>query len=195
MAGNVVTHKGAENLYAEGVDLIRVGIGSGMQCRTREQTGVGYPQLSAIDDCSKIHRREKGYLIYKENIPIMDKAPWITISDGGIINSGNAVKSLATGADACMLGTILGTTFESDHNGIIRGMASREHQLEVYGKVKSVEGTETSILKARSLEELITEWSYNIKSACTYMDAKNLTELKTNVNWTWTGSGTLKWNN
>ena len=48
IAGNVVTHEGVLALSEVGVDLVKVGIGSGSMCLTRRVAGVGYPQLSAV---------------------------------------------------------------------------------------------------------------------------------------------------
>ena len=52
IAGNVVTGEMTEELILNGADIIKVGIGPGSVCTTRIQTGVGYPQLSAVIECS-----------------------------------------------------------------------------------------------------------------------------------------------
>ncbi len=162
MAGNVVTENGAKALEECGVDLIRVGIGSGNLCTTRNVTGVGYPQLSAIMSCNNCDS--------------------FIVADGGIKNSGDAVKSLAAGADLVMLGSLLAHTYESSNNGIICGMASRKMQEEYYhGKIKSIEGIEKEVEKNISLEDFISEFTYGIKSACTYINARNLVELRNNA--------------
>ena len=48
IAGNVVTSEMTEQLILAGADIVKVGIGPGSVCTTRKQTGVGYPQLSAV---------------------------------------------------------------------------------------------------------------------------------------------------
>jgi IMP dehydrogenase/GMP reductase len=171
MAGNVVTLKGANNLWNAGADLVRVGIGSGGLCTTRNITGVGYPQLSALFEVS-------GY----EGI----------VSDGGIRNSGDIVKALAAGADFVMIGSLLGKAKESANNGIIYGMASRKLQEEYYQAVKSVEGIEKSLEKTTTVKELIDELSYGIRSACTYLNCSEVSKLHQSVSWVETGRGTLK---
>ena len=158
MAGNVVTIKGLVNLRNAGVDLVRVGIGSGQLCTTRQTTGIGRGQLSALSECTGFVAR--------------------VIADGGIRNSGDIVKALAFGADAVMIGSLLGKTYESSHNGIIYGMASRRLQEEYYHSVKSVEGIEKEMQKEMSIEQLISELTYGIKSACTYLNAPNLRKLR-----------------
>jgi len=52
IAGNVVTGEMTEELLLSGADIIKVGIGPGSVCTTRRQTGVGYPQLSAVIECA-----------------------------------------------------------------------------------------------------------------------------------------------
>lgn len=52
IAGNVVTGEMVEELILSGADIVKVGIGPGSVCTTRRQTGVGYPQLSAIIECA-----------------------------------------------------------------------------------------------------------------------------------------------
>jgi len=168
MVGNVVTVDGANNLRMAGADMIRVGIGSGNLCTTRNVTGVGMPQLTALSLTSSVNVRDHYYGEYDT----------IIVADGGIRNSGDAVKAFVFGADVVMLGSLLATTYESANNGIIYGMASRRMQDEYYHGVKSVEGIEQSVTPVRPLAELIDEFTYGIKSACTYLNAPNLRRLR-----------------
>jgi len=52
IAGNVVTADMTQELILRGADIVKVGIGPGSVCTTRVQTGVGYPQLTAIIECA-----------------------------------------------------------------------------------------------------------------------------------------------
>lgn len=173
MAGNIVTLEGVAGLSDSGVSIIRIGIGSGQQCTTRKETGVGYPQLSAIDDC-------KGY-DYSYNRMITYR-PYL-VADGGINNSGRAVKSLAIGADVVMIGSLFGRCFEAEHDGKIFGMASEKNQREVYGYTGSIEGIETTIKKDISLENLLNTFTKNMRSAFTLQGVRNITELQKNAKW------------
>jgi IMP dehydrogenase len=89
MVGNVVTADGAQNLRMAGADMVRVGIGSGNLCTTRNVTGVGMPQLTALSLTSSINIRDHYYGEYDT----------IIVADGGIRNSGDAVKAFVFGAD------------------------------------------------------------------------------------------------
>lgn len=172
MTGNVATYDSARNLANAGVDMIRVGIGSGALCTTRNITGVGVPQLSAINNCKDVDA--------------------IVVADGGIRNSGDVVKALAMGADVIMLGTTLARTYESANNGIIYGGASRKLQEEYYHSVKSVEGLEKEVKKDISLADLISEYTWGMRSAFTYLNAGNIKELQKNAQWVETGTGSIK---
>jgi IMP dehydrogenase len=161
MSGAVATYDGACALSNAGADLIRVGLGSGGLCTTRSNTGVGVPQASAIHNCSLVSSS--------------------IVADGGIRTSGDGVKALALGADFLMIGSLFANCFESDHDGKIQGMASKEFQEQFYGEVKkSVEGVQQDAVKTVSLENLITEFIWNMKSGFTYCNAKNINELHQN---------------
>jgi len=162
VAGNVVTKRGANLLTSAGADLVRVGIGNGSLCSTRAVTGVGYPQLSAISECSEVAH---------------------VIADGGMETSGDMAKALAAGAKFCMLGSPLASAFESSNNGTIYGMASERLHSEIRKQPKSIEGIEKQVERTDSLENILGSYSYGIKSAMTYLNAATLSELRENVTW------------
>lgn len=91
IAGNVVTGEMTEQLILSGVDVVKVGIGPGAVCTTRIQTGVGYPQLSAVIECADAAHGLGG----------------LVIADGGCTCPGDVVKAFAGGADFVMLGECL----------------------------------------------------------------------------------------
>ena len=97
VGGNVATQKACRDLVEMGVDGIKVGIGPGSICTTRVVTGIGVPQLSAVQECASFCRTE--------GIPF--------IADGGIKFSGDVVKALAAGAHCVMVGSMLAGTDES----------------------------------------------------------------------------------
>ena len=91
IAGNVVTGEMTEELILAGADIVKVGIGPGSVCTTRIQTGVGYPQLSAVMECADAAHGLGGHII----------------ADGGCTSPGDVAKAYAAGADYVMLGGML----------------------------------------------------------------------------------------
>ncbi|MGL5541703.1 MAG: IMP dehydrogenase [Erysipelotrichaceae bacterium] len=114
VGGNIVTAQAAIDLIYAGATCLKVGVGPGSICTTRVVSGVGVPQLTAVNDVYQVARQY--------NVGI--------IADGGIKLSGDIPKALAAGADVVMLGGLLAGCTETP--GEI---------LEVYGKqVKSYVG-------------------------------------------------------
>ena len=83
MAGNVVTGEMVEELILSGADIVKIGIGPGSVCTTREKTGVGYPQLSAIIECADAAHGLSGQVC----------------ADGGCVTPGDVAKAFSAGAD------------------------------------------------------------------------------------------------
>merc|ERR1711959_618872 len=100
MAGNVVTKEMTEELIFSGADIIKVGIGPGSVCTTRKQTGVGYPQLSAVLECADAAHGLGGHII----------------SDGGCTCPGDVSKAMGAGADFVMAGGMFAGHDESGGN-------------------------------------------------------------------------------
>jgi GMP reductase len=105
MAGNVCTPEMVQELILHGgVDIVKVGIGPGSACTTRLKTGVGYPQLSAIIECSHAaHGLKSG-----------DKKMGLICADGGCRQPADVCKAFAAGADFVMLGGMLAGTEECE---------------------------------------------------------------------------------
>ena len=105
IAGNVCTPEMVQELILHGgVDIVKVGIGPGSACTTRLKTGCGYPQLSAIMECSHAAhglRNGKGRL-------------GLICADGGCRKPADVCKAFAAGADFVMLGGMLAGTDECE---------------------------------------------------------------------------------
>ncbi|MFB6151535.1 MAG: IMP dehydrogenase, partial [Haloarculaceae archaeon] len=96
VVGNVGTREAARELV-DFADGIKVGIGPGSICTTRVVTGAGVPQVSAVAQVADV---AAGH-----DVPV--------IADGGIRYSGDAIKAIAAGADAVMLGSYFAGTDEA----------------------------------------------------------------------------------
>lgn len=136
IGGNVATAEATADLIHAGADAVKVGIGPGSICTTRVVAGVGVPQLSAIMNCA----------------PVARKYGITLIADGGIKYSGDIVKALAAGADAVMMGGVLGGTDESPGEIIEEG----GKKFKAYRGMGSLEAMEKGS-KDRYLQESITE--------------------------------------
>jgi IMP dehydrogenase len=96
VVGNVGTREAAEAIV-DFADGIKVGIGPGSICTTRVVTGAGMPQITAVAEVADVARAA--------DVPV--------IADGGIRYSGDAIKAIAAGADAVMLGSYFAGTDEA----------------------------------------------------------------------------------
>jgi len=177
-AGNVVTPECTYDLIKTyGVNIIKVGIGSGMACETRLKTGIGYPQLEAVMDCSYAAHEAGGYII----------------SDGGIRNPCDVAKAFAGGADFVMAGGIFSGHNESpgeivEIKGVkykeFYGMSSQEANDLYNGGMKDYrtsEGKKITIPLKGPLENTIMDINGGLRSACTYTDASNLNDFSSNA--------------
>jgi GMP reductase len=173
IAGNVVTGEMVEELLLAGADIIKVGIGPGSVCTTRVKTGVGYPQLSAIIECSDAAHGLGGQII----------------SDGGCKVPGDVVKAFGGGADFVMLGGMLAGHEESGGELIKKdgkqyklfyGMSSETAMNKYAGGVadyRASEGKTTQIPYRGKVIETVQDILGGLRSACTYVGAKSLKEL------------------
>ena len=97
IAGNVATKKGTQARIDMGVDAVKIRIGPGSICTTRGVAGIGVPQVTAIMEAYEAARIA--------GIPV--------IADGGIKYSGDITKTLAAGANVCLMGSLFAGTDES----------------------------------------------------------------------------------
>ena len=97
IAGNIASGAAAKDLIEAGADAVKVGIGPGSICTTRIVTGVGVPQISAIDEVAQVANAL--------GVPV--------VADGGVRFSGDVAKALAVGASSVMLGSALAGTYEA----------------------------------------------------------------------------------
>jgi len=174
IAGNVVTQEMAEELIMQGADIVKVGIGPGSVCTTRKQTGVGYPQLSAVIECADAAHGLGGRIV----------------SDGGCTCPGDLAKAFGAGADFVMLGGMLAGHDESGgeliegpdgvFNKIFYGMSSDTAMKKHSGGVaeyRSSEGKTVKVPYRGPIEATMNDILGGVRSACTYVGAKDLREL------------------
>jgi GMP reductase len=169
IAGNVVTADMTQELILNGADIVKVGIGPGSVCTTRIQTGVGYPQLSAIMECSDAAHGLGGHII----------------ADGGCTCPGDVAKAFGAGADFVMLGGMLAGHDEGggevkDGTVTFYGMSSDTAMNKHHGGVaeyRSSEGRTVEVPYRGPVENTVKDILGGIRSTCTYVGAGDLKHL------------------
>ena len=137
IVGNCVTYRVALELIDTGVAGLLVGVGPGAACTTRGVIGIGVPQVTATVDCAAA--RDFHYKKTGRYVPI--------ITDGGMHNGGDVCKSIASGADAVMIGSPFAKASEAPGKGYHWGMATPHANLPRGTRIKvGVTGTLKQIL-------------------------------------------------
>jgi len=169
IAGNVVTADMTQELILRGADIVKVGIGPGSVCTTRVQTGVGYPQLSAIIECADAAHGLGAHII----------------ADGGCTCPGDVAKAFGAGADFVMLGGMLAGHNEGGgeiNNGLVTfyGMSSDTAMEKHHGGVadyRSSEGRTVQIKHKGAVKNTVLDLLGGLRSTCTYVGAPSLKQL------------------
>ncbi|WP_270991526.1 IMP dehydrogenase [Campylobacter upsaliensis] len=181
IAGNVATAGATKALCEAGADAVKVGIGPGSICTTRIVSGVGVPQISAIDECA--------LEADKFGVPV--------IADGGIKYSGDIAKALAAGASSVMIGSLLAGTDESPgelftYQGrqykAYRGMGSlgamqkgssdRYFQQGTAQDKLVPEGIEGRVPYVGSIKNVIHQLLGGLRSSMGYVGAKDILDFR-----------------
>lgn len=184
IGGNVATAAGAAELISKGVDAVKVGIGPGGLCTTRIVAGVGYPQFSAVMECSKVG--------HKKGVPI--------IADGGTNYPGDISKAIAAGASSVMLAGWFAGTDESPgalilrkgakykvHRGSASFLATADRSISLDNKTEHqlnsivAEGVEALVPYKGRVEDVIYQLAGSLRSGMSYCNAKSIPELWRNA--------------
>lgn len=166
IAGNVATDEGAYDLWNNGADVVKCGIGPSTVCSTRIETGNGYPQLSALENIYS----------YFKNFPNRPKI----IADGGLSKVGNIVKALCL-SDGVMLGNMLAGTEEGPGDIIIQN----NKKYKAYAgsstlKKKNIEGYSGLVPFKGSVNNVIQRIKEGLQSGCSYQGVNNVKDLRNN---------------
>jgi len=182
IGGNVATSDGTKRLIDAGVDSVKVGVGPGSICVTRQVAGSGVPQLTAVIDCSKAAE--------SSGVPI--------IADGGIRYPGDVAKAVAAGAHTVMIGSMLAGTDESP--GLVltrrghrykasRGMASLTANIERNKREGNdltreeiedyvAEGVEAAVPYRGTVREVLTQLIGGLQSGMSYSGSHTIKEFQ-----------------
>ncbi len=173
IAGNVVTADMTQELILSGADIVKVGIGPGSVCTTRIQTGVGYPQLSAVIECADAAHGLGAHII----------------ADGGCTCPGDVAKAFGGGADFVMLGGMFaghdegsGKVVKSNGSKYIEfyGSSSDTANKKHYGGLSSYRSSEGRTVRVKyrgKIKDTILNILGGLRSSCTYVGAPSLKQL------------------
>ena len=182
-AGNVVDKDGFRFLAEAGADFVKVGIGGGSICITRETKGIGRGQATAVIDVAAArdeYLKETG--IY---VPIC--------SDGGIVHDYHMTLALAMGADFLMLGRYFARFDESPTNKVmINGAYMKEYWGEGSNRARNwqrydlggstklsfEEGVDSYVAYAGSLHDNVEASLYKVKSTMCNVGVTNIPDLQ-----------------
>ncbi|MDA7979327.1 MAG: IMP dehydrogenase [Pirellulales bacterium] len=182
VAGNVATAEGAQDLVKAGADAVKVGIGPGSICTTRVISGVGVPQVTAIQNAVQATGAK--------DIPV--------IADGGIRYSGDITKALAAGAHCVMIGGLFagldespgeqilyqGRTFKiyrgmGSLGAMVKGSTERYRQKPDRGPDKLVpEGVEGRVPYKGRLSPFVYQLVGGLRAGMGYCGTKTIEELR-----------------
>ena len=185
VAGNVATEEGCRDLINAGADAVKVGIGPGSICTTRIVSGVGVPQITAIDRACRAASETE--------TPV--------IADGGIRFSGDVTKAIAAGANVVMLGGLLagleespgqrilyqGRTFKvyrgmGSLGAMVKGSSERYRQGGGRERDKLVpEGVEGRVPFKGSLGSFIYQLTGGLRAGMGYCGTGTIDELRTSA--------------
>lgn len=182
-AGNVVDREGFRFLAEAGADFIKIGIGGGSICITRETKGIGRGQATAVIEVAKA--RDEYFEETGIYVPIC--------SDGGIVHDYHITLALAMGSDFCMLGRYFSRFDESPTNKV---MVNGNYMKEYWGegsararnwqrydmggasKLSFEEGVDSYVPYAGSLHDNLSITLSKIRSTMCNCGALSISELQ-----------------
>ena len=175
IAGNVATDQAVRDLSDWGADVVKVGIGQGSPCTTKDKTGFTMPMFSCTQKCSGLYSGDfvEGS---EKKIPI--------IADGGIKCNGDIAKAIVAGANMVMAGGLFAACTDSpavtstindvQHKAYF-GSASAENK----GHNNNVEGKLTNIsCNNMTYEQKLNEITQDLQSSVSYAGGNNLESLQ-----------------
>lgn len=180
IVGNFATGKSIENFLEYSgkiIDGFKIGVGPGASCLTRIKTGVGIPQVTALQNC---------YAVLKKHGLTM-------IADGGMKTPGDIAKAIACGAHFVMIGSMLAGTDESPGETVwqggeydnakgfkkYRGSASHESYIK-QGKVakhRAVEGESFLVPYKGPVENVLQDIEGGLRGSLSMVGAWNIEEF------------------
>ena len=181
IAGNVATPTAVKDLANWGADIVKVGIGQGSPCTTKDKTGFTVPMFSCVLNCAEVygsHPEETAHEFLNKETPVP------IIADGGIKCNGDIAKALVAGATMTMAGGVFAscvdspastTTFNGVEHKAYFGSSSAENK----GHGKHIEGKLINIHSSKiNYENKLEEIKQDLQSSISYGGGKDLNCFK-----------------
>jgi len=180
IAGNVTTKQGTQDLKDWGADMVKVAIGTGKACITKDKTGFTLPVFTCIQECAEV------------DVPIM--------ADGGVRCHGDIAKSIVAGSTINMIGSMFVACTDSpaesftkypladskSHNMFKKpkiykkyfGSASFDNKSINNQKIENIEGTTILVEEnGKTYAEMLLEIKQDLQSSISYSGGYNITDL------------------
>jgi GMP reductase len=163
IAGNVCTPEGYRRLVEWGADAVKVGIGGGGVCSTKNKTGFTFPMYSCISHIERVRE--------------LDDPP--IVADGGVREHADIVKAIHAGAEMVMIGGLFSRCIDSpaellDGQKVYFGSASQYNK----GEYRNVEGVKRTLdLDTMTYAEKLIEIEQDLQSAVSYAGGRNLLDI------------------
>jgi len=180
IAGNVATREGTQELKDWGADMVKVSIGTGKACITKDKTGFTLPIFTCIQECAQV------------DIPIM--------ADGGVRCHGDIAKSIVAGSSISMIGSMFSACVDSPAETVYDypvvdsksndcfklpkiykkyfGSASFENKKINNLKTENIEGKMVLIeCNGKTYQQMLNEIEQDLQSSISYSGGYNIEEL------------------
>jgi len=170
IAGNVATPQAVRDLANWGADIVKVGIGQGSPCTTKDKTGFTMPMFTCTKLCS--------------NVALDDGKVVPIIADGGVKCNGDIAKAICAGASMVMAGGLFAACTNSPASSIeIDGIKHKAYfgsaSAENKGHTNHVEGKLNKIsTNGMTYGEKLAEITQDLQSSISYAGGKNLSSLE-----------------
>ena len=188
IAGNAATREAVNDIATLGADCVKVGIGQGSPCTTKDKTGFTLPMFSCVKLCSGVvisdflelaNASEKNNFRISEEFDINLPVP--IIADGGVKCNGDIAKALVAGASMVMAGSLFAACSDSSAKTDSNGNKLYYGSASIYNKTskKNIEGKLTDIESNKmKFEDKLLEIEEDLQSSISYAGGHSISCLE-----------------
>jgi GMP reductase len=176
IAGNVATPEAVRDLYNWGADMVKVGIGQGSPCTTKDKTGFTMPMFTCVKNCTEVYSGDLfNQTADHKKIPV--------IADGGVKCNGDIAKALVAGADLVMAGGIFAACTDSPAHSIkIQGSTHKAYYGSASFENKKTKTHIEGVLKnvpssGMTYKSKLLEIEEDLQSSVSYAGGRDLSIL------------------